>query len=198
AACGVDTICYNFMPILDWTRTSLDFPIEDGSTALRYDHTALAAFDLFILNRENAETNYSSTEIEAAQAYAAQMNTDEKEALTHAIIAGLPGAEEHYTLDQFKAVLDTYLSIDEQQYRSNLAAFLQAVIPVAESCGVRLAIHPDDPPFSIFGLPRIVSTEADIKELLQAIESPSNGFTLCTGSLGARAENNLPAIVKRL
>lgn len=197
-ACGISTICYNFMPVLDWTRTDLNYRIGDGSTGLRYDHTALAAFDLFILERRDAKEDYTSSEIEAAATYFGRLKEKEISYLTETIIAGLPGAEEHYTLEQFKDALDAYRTIDEQTYRSNLELFLNEIIPVAEKAGVRMAIHPDDPPFSILGLPRIVSTESDIRQLLDMADSPSNGITFCTGSLGARADNDLPGMIRRL
>ncbi|MDH5607884.1 MAG: mannonate dehydratase [Cyclobacteriaceae bacterium] len=198
ATCGIDTICYNFMPVLDWTRTDLDFPMTDGSTGLRFDAVAFAAFELFLLEREGAFSVYSREMQEKAKVYLDQASTEQKNLLIKNIIAGLPGAEEHYTLDQFGNVLATYDSIGPDTLKKHLYFFLSEIVPVAETCGVRMAIHPDDPPFPILGLPRVVSTEADIRQLYQAVDSPFNGLTFCTGSFGVRADNDLPAMVERL
>lgn len=196
--CGIDTVCYNFMPVLDWTRTDLAYEMPDGSKALRYDATELAAFELFILKRPGANQSYSKTEKEQAKKVYDQMEEEQKTKLTQNIIAGLPGAEEGYTVDQFQEVLDTYEGIGDKELRENLYAFVRAIAPVAEASGVLLAIHPDDPPFPIFGLPRVVSTEADAEQLLGAYESPKNGLCFCTGSYGVRSDNDLAGMVDRL
>lgn len=197
-ACGIETICYNFMPVLDWTRTDLDYELPDGSTALRFDETALAAFDLYLLRRPGAEKEYTDQKIEEAKRYADSLGPSGKDKLTETILAGLPGSEEGYTFEEFQAMLDSYRNIDAKQLKTHLYQFLKEIIPVAEEAGVRMAIHPDDPPFSLFGLPRVVSTVEDINELLKAVDSPVNGITFCTGSFGARPDNDLPGMVKRL
>ncbi|NLU15862.1 MAG: mannonate dehydratase [Serratia liquefaciens] len=196
AACGIDTVCYNFMPILDWTRTDLEYLLPDGSKALRFDQTAFAAFDLHILQRAGAEQDYTPLEQEQAAAYFSAMNEAAVAKLTGNIIAGLPGAEEGYTLDQFRARLAEYDGIDKAQLRENMAVFLRAIVPVAEEVGVRLAVHPDDPPRPILGLPRIVSTIEDMQWFKQTVDSRYNGFTMCTGSYGVRAENDLVRMIE--
>jgi mannonate dehydratase len=198
ASCGVLTVCYNFMPILDWTRTDLHYKVEDGSTALRFDEIALAAFDLHLLNREGAEADYSPEVTQKAGEYFQNLNDASKETLTGTIIAGLPGSEAGYTVDEFREKLDTYHKISDKELRENLYTFLKEIIPVAEEHNVRMAIHPDDPPFPLFGLPRVVSTEQDAKKLLEVVDSPYNGLTFCTGSYGAHPDNDLPGMVKRL
>ena len=197
AACGIDIVCYNFMPILDWTRTDLAFELEDGGWALRFDQTAFAAFDLFILKRPGAEAEYSGEDIAQAQAYFAQLSEEGRQTLVNTLIAGLPDAEEHYSLEDFRALLATYAQIDESTLREHLGHFLRQVIPVAEEVGVRMAIHPDDPPRALLGLPRILSTAADAQWLLDAAPSPANGLTFCTGSYGVRADNDLVAMAKQ-
>ncbi|AHG18693.1 mannonate dehydratase [Chania multitudinisentens RB-25] len=196
AACGIDTVCYNFMPILDWTRTDLEYLLPDGSKALRFDQIAFAAFDLHILQRAGAEADYSAEEQSEAQAYFSAMSAADIAKLTGNIIAGLPGAEEGYTLDQFRARLAEYDRIDKAQLRENMAVFLRAIVPVAEEVGVRLAVHPDDPPRPILGLPRIVSTIEDMQWLKETVDSIYNGFTMCTGSYGVRADNDLVRMIE--
>ncbi|TXE45999.1 MULTISPECIES: mannonate dehydratase [Serratia] len=196
AACGIDTVCYNFMPILDWTRTDLAYSLPDGAKALRFDQIAFAAFELHILQRAGAEVDYTPQERSQAAAYFAAMSEEEKATLTGNIIAGLPGAEEGYTLDQFRRRLAEYDGIDKAQLRENMAIFLRAIVPVAEEAGIRLAVHPDDPPRPILGLPRIVSTIEDMQWLKQTVDSIHNGFTLCTGSYGVRADNDLVRMIE--
>ncbi|ELY2746636.1 mannonate dehydratase [Cronobacter sakazakii] len=196
AACGIDTVCYNFMPILDWTRTDLEYILPDGSKALRFDHIAFAAFELHILKRDGARHDYTDDEQRQAQDYFSAMSEAQIETLTRNIIAGLPGAEEGYTLDQFRARLSEYDHIDKAALRDNMAYFLKAIVPVAEEAGVRLAVHPDDPPRPILGLPRIVSTIEDMQWLKETVDSIYNGFTMCTGSYGVRADNDLVRMVE--
>lgn len=196
--CGIQTVCYNFMPVLDWTRTNLDYELEDGSTALRFDVIDFAVFELFLLKRANAEQRYPQETIALAKARFSEMEDEEKESLINNIIAGLPGAEEGYSLNQFNAVLDTYNDIDADQLRENLVYFLEQIIPTAEEANVMMCIHPDDPPYPILGLPRVVSTKADILHIYNAVDSLHNGLTFCSGSFGVRADNDLPAMVKAL
>lgn len=196
AECGIDTVCYNFMPILDWTRTDLEYLLPDGSKALRFDQIAFAAFDLHILCRSGAEKDYTDEEQAQAQSYFKAMSTADIAKLTGNIIAGLPGAEEGYTLDQFRARLAEYDHINKAQLRENMAVFLRAIVPVAEEVGVRLAVHPDDPPRPILGLPRIVSTIEDMQWLKETVDSIYNGFTMCTGSYGVRADNDLVRMIE--
>ena len=196
ATCGIDTVCYNFMPILDWTRTDLEYQLPDGSKALRFDQIAFAAFELHILQRPGAEADYTDEEQRQALDYFNAMSDAEIEKLTRNIIAGLPGAEEGYTLDQFRARLAEYDGISKDDLRENMAVFLRAIVPVAEEVGVRLAVHPDDPPRPIFGLPRIVKNRDDYARLLSIVDTPTNGITLCSGSLGADLCNNVEALVR--
>lgn len=195
--CGISIVTYNFMPVLDWTRTDLDFPMPDGSTALQFSLAAMAAFDLFLLQRPGAGADYTEAIIQAAEAHFLTMKEAEKEQLIRNIIAGLPGAEEGYSLEQLQLALDNYKDIDENQLHQHLEEFLQAVVPVAEASGIQLAIHPDDPPFPILGLPRTVSTASQVERILRAVDSSSNGLCFCTGSFGVRPDNDLPAMVKK-
>lgn len=196
--CGIDTVCYNFMPVLDWTRTDLEFVVPDESTALRFEEAALAAFDLFILKRQEAEDEYSAEVVAQAENLYKKLDNRQAERLTGTILAGLPGSEEGYTLEEFRNVLKSYNGITADDLRDNLYQFLNEIIPTAGEAGVRMAIHPDDPPFPLFGLPRVISTERDAGSLIDTIDSPYNGLTFCTGSYGARDDNDLPGMVDRL
>ncbi|WP_058969974.1 mannonate dehydratase [Type-D symbiont of Plautia stali] len=197
AQCGIKTVCYNFMPILDWTRTDLEYLLPDGAKALRFDQIEFAVFELHILQRAGAEKDYTATEIAQAADRFATMSDEHKTRLTRNIIAGLPGAEEGYSLDQFRAQLARYDGIDKTKLRENFATFLRAIIPVAEEAGIRMAVHPDDPPRAILGLPRIVSNADDLQWMMDTVPSPANGFTMCTGSYGVLPENDLAGMVKR-
>lgn len=197
AACGIKTVCYNFMPVLDWTRTDLEYELADGSKALRFDATQFAAFDIFILKRKNASNEHQPATIARAKNFMAIASAAQLTKLQNTVLAGLPGAEEGYTLNQFQQALDEYKNIDDQTLRKNLYEFIQAVAPVAEEVGVQLAIHPDDPPYPIFGLPRVVSTATDLEWLLQSYDSPANGLCFCTGSLGVRSDNPLADMARK-
>jgi mannonate dehydratase len=197
AACGLDVVCYNFMPVLDWTRTDLAYPMPDGALALRFDAVALAAFDLFDLARPGAAADWTPAEVQRASAYWDGLDVDARGRLRATILAGLPGSEEHYDLTGFRAALAAYDDVSAATLRGNLAAFLQAIVPVAEQVGVRMAIHPDDPPRPMFGLPRVVSTASDAAGVLDAAPSEVNGLTMCVGSYGSRADNDVVEMTRR-
>ena len=196
--CGIRIITYNFMPILDWTRTDISFEMPDKSRALRFEQAAFTAFDVYLLKRPGAEKDYSPTQLQRAKEKLAQLSEEEKKALFKTILMGLPGSEQSYDAEQTLQALSTYHSIGPAELKSNLHYFLQSIVPVAEQFDMKMAIHPDDPPFPILGLPRIMSTEKDATELLAAIPSHSNGLCFCTGSFGVRADNDLPGMVNRL
>jgi mannonate dehydratase len=198
AHCGVKTICYNFMPVIDWTRTDLEYQLESGAYALRFDQNKFAAFDLFILQRPHAKIDYSETEIKQAEAAYQSMSIEEQDQLTRNIIAGLPGKmTDAYTLENFREALAQYQDITHKELRQNLYAFLSQVLPKAEAAGVKLAIHPDDPPRDMLGLPRVICTAEDLDKLFSDQPSPANGITLCVGTYGSRPDNDLPDMARR-
>lgn len=195
---GINIVCYNFMPVLDWTRTHLDFRLPNNASALRYHAPAIAAFDLYILQRENAFNEFTPQQQQAAKVYLDSLNAAEKKLLLNTVLAGLPGTDEVFTVDEFKVYLEKYSAVDEAKLKENLGYFLKAIIPYAEEQGIKMCIHPDDPPFPILGLPRVVKNEADLTDIVNMCQSPANGLTLCTGSLGANAANDIPGIITRL
>jgi mannonate dehydratase len=198
AAAGLEVVCYNFMPVLDWTRTDLAYRVSHGGTCMRFDLADFAAFDLHILKRRGAEDDYPAALRDAAVARSAGMDEGRRRQLAGNIAFGLPGAAEHLTLDDLRAHLDEYGAITAETLRAHFVAFLEAVVPTAEEVGIRLCCHPDDPPFPLLGLPRIMSTEADYAAIMAAVDRPANGITLCSGSLGARPDNDLPGMMDRL
>jgi mannonate dehydratase len=195
---GINIVCYNFMPVLDWTRTHLDYRLPNNASALRYHAPAIAAFDLYILQRENAFNEFTPQQQQAVKVYLDSLNADEKKLLLNTVLAGLPGTDEVFTVDEFKVYLEKYRAVDEAKLKENLGYFLKAIIPYAEELGIKMCIHPDDPPFPILGLPRVVKNEADLTDIVNMYRSPANGITLCTGSLGANAANDIPGIINRL
>jgi len=196
AKCGVYTICYNFMPVVDWTRTNLMYQLPNQSHALRFEMTDFAAYDIFILKRENARESYLPAVVEKAESVIASMSDEAKLLLEKNIIAGLPGGEGSYTRDTIREAIEQFIELGTEGFRENLFAFLRDIIPIAEEAGAKMCIHPDDPPFSLFGLPRVVSTAEDARKLLAAYPSPANGLTMCAGSYGARGDNDLVEMVK--
>jgi mannonate dehydratase len=197
ASCGLEVITYNFMPVLDWLRTDVAYTMPDGSKALYFERLAFVAFDLFMLQRPGAERDYSAEEIKRAEQKFSEMTAQKKEDVFRSAMLGLPGSDDAFTKDQVLAALKDYEGIDVKKLKEHLFYFLQQVVPVCEEVGVKMAIHPDDPPYSVLGLPRIMSTEQDAADLMAAVPSTANGLCFCTGSFGARAENNIVQMLKR-
>ncbi|GAA4303990.1 mannonate dehydratase [Aestuariibaculum suncheonense] len=197
AACGIKNVCYNFMPVLDWTRTQLFWKLEDGSTALRFDKVEMAVFEKFIMERKGVEEAYTSEILTLAEQRFADMSAEEKQALEDNVLKGLPGTVDDLTIPVFKDMIAQYDNLSHADLKANLSFFLNEVIPVCEENGIVMAIHPDDPPMDIMGLPRIIKSEADLEDLVNFIDSPSNGITFCTGSLGANPDNDLPSMIRK-
>lgn len=195
---GIRTVIYNFMPVLDWVRTDLAHTLDDGAQCLRFDPIHFAAFEIHLLQRPGARDDYTSAQIEAADAFIHSLDEAERTAFGQRIIDSFPGCKFGFSLDDIRRLLEQYAGVDADQLREHYRYFLEAVVPAAETAGVRLAVHPDDPPFPILGLPRIVSTEEDLKTLVEMVPSPANGLCFCTGSLSARRDNDLPGMIKRL
>lgn len=197
AACGLEVITYNFMPVLDWIRTDLEYPVQDKSLALRFERAAFIAFDIYMLQRPNAAADYSPAEVEAAKHWYATASPADKERVYNSCLQGLPGSTVMFTADEVLKLLDSYSHIDRDALKSNLTYFLQEIISTCEKTGIKMAIHPDDPPYQVLGLPRILCNEQDAADLLATVPSPNNGLCFCTGSYGARADNNLPNMIQR-